>query len=455
MTVGYWHTEAYQALRAAATAMGQRPADNAADINAAVIARSAVYGQLARVTELLVGGRPAPEVPDRAGASTILRRRGQRLTQLYVGLRAATIVERQFPASTAPVTAEPARSLHRAADAVGVIGDILASHVPPGQGPRTPEGLAIRAGGGVQSGIADVARLTSRLVMVDLALPGWLSHGRGHLTEIYQPVAETARWTASSGLGAIARELIAAGRDQPPLDGLDIARSPLNPAPSVRTVDDAIGAVAAARSWMWQNPGQITGSHLQLGTQLGLAAHILISDGAPTMVGGWRQAAIAAVDLRATPPVGTARDAAAELAEVLRWARSQAAVGRSEGAQPGNKQLVRLSSELPFLAATLHRGLSAALHRGELFVKAEMPLARPAGSLIFRAAERWRPAVSDDDVVQDLNRGLGQRHQPDNDGRGTAARAFPNPPRPTSSMAQTPARAVSGAVSGDGRRRTR
>ncbi|MBO4140185.1 hypothetical protein J5U46_08525 [Micromonospora tulbaghiae] len=435
--------------------MGQRPADNAADINAAVLARSAVYAQLARATELLVGGRPVPEVPDRAGASTILRRRGQRLTQLYVGLRAATIVERKFPPSPNRVTAEPARSLHRAADAVGVIADILASHVPPGQGPRTPEGLAIRAGGGVQAGIADIARLTSILVMVDLALPRWLSHGRGHLTEIYRPVAETARWTASSGLGGIARELIAAGRDQPPLDGLDIARSPLNPAPSVRTVDDAIGAVAAARSWMWQHPGQVTGAHLQLGTQLGLAAHILVSDGEPTMVGGWRQAAVAAADLRATPPVGPARDAAAELAEVLRWARSQAAVGHNERAELGDKQVVRLSSELPFLAATLHRGLSAALQRGELFVKAEMPLARPAGSLIFRATERWRPAVSDDDVVQDLNRGLAQRHQPDIDGTGTAARAFPNPPRPKASIAQTLARAATDAVPHLGPSRTR
>jgi hypothetical protein len=207
MTIGHWHREAQRAVRMAAAAMEQRPAGSAADINPVVIARSAVYAQLARVTELLVGGRPIPEVPDRAGASTILRRRGQRLTQLYVGLRAASIVERQFPPSLAPVTAESARSLNRVADVVGVIGDILASHVPPGQGPRTPEGLAIRAGGGVQSGIADVARLTSPIVMIDLALPEWLNQGHGHLTEIYRPAAETATWTANSGLGAVAREL--------------------------------------------------------------------------------------------------------------------------------------------------------------------------------------------------------------------------------------------------------
>ncbi|MFF5217827.1 hypothetical protein [Micromonospora sp. NPDC000442] len=447
MTIGHWHREAQRALRAAATAMERHPASSAADINAAVIARSAIYAQLARATELLVGGRPVAEVPNRAAALTILRRRGQRLTQLYVGLRVAGIVERQFPPPPAPVTAEPARSLHRAADAVGVIADIFASHVPPGQRPRTPEGLAIRAGGGLQAGIADIARLTSDLVMIDLALPGWFSHGRGHLTEIYRPVAEAARWTTNSGLAAVAREMIAAGRGQPPLDALDIARSPINPTPSVRTVDDAIGAVAAARSWMWQYPGQVTGVHLQLGTQLGLAVHMLISKGAPTMVGGWRQAAIAAAGLRATPPIGPAQEAAAELAETLRWVRSQAAVGRNERVPLSNKLVVRLSSELSFLAVTLHRGLSAALRRGQLFVKGEMPLTRPAGSLVFRTAERWRPAVADDDVVHDLNRGLAQRHQPENDTPGTAARAFPQPPRPRTSVDQTSDRTVTGAAS--------
>ncbi len=103
-----------------------------------------------------------------------------------------------------------------------------------------------------------------------------------------------------------------------------------------------------------------------------------------------------------------------------------------------------------------HRGLSAALRRGELFVKGEMPLMRPAGSLVFRtAAERWRPAVADDDVVQDSNRGLSQRQQPEGDVSGTAARAFPKPPRPRSLMTQTSTEAVTDAVAGHGRHRTR
>ncbi|SCF29088.1 hypothetical protein GA0074696_4135 [Micromonospora purpureochromogenes] len=181
MSFGQWHSEALEALSTASAAIGRDRPRTAADVNATVTARSALFTQLARVTELLVGGRPAAEVPDRAGAAAILARRGQVLTQFYVGLRAAAIVDRRFPPASIAVSTEPARSLRRAADAVGVMGDILASHVPPGRGPCTPEGLAIRAGGGVQSGLAKIARLTVHAATIDIALPGWLDHGQGHL----------------------------------------------------------------------------------------------------------------------------------------------------------------------------------------------------------------------------------------------------------------------------------
>ncbi|MEU8284131.1 hypothetical protein AB0C01_07310 [Micromonospora sp. NPDC048905] len=416
--------------------MGLSRATTAADINAAVIARSAIYTQLARATVLLVGGRPAAEAPDRARATAILARHGQSLTQLYVGLQAAAVIDRQFPASSAAVVAGPARWLRRAADAIGVIGDILASHVPPGQTPRTPEGLAVRAGGGVQSGLADIARLTSAAIMIDVALPGWLDQRRDHLTEIYRPAAEAARWTASSRLSAVTHELISLGRGQPRLHGLDVARPPMNPAPAVSTADDAVTAVSAARTWMWQNTRELTAVHLQLGTQLGLAVRVLSSAGHPETTGSWRQAAIAAADLRATPPIGPARDTAAELTEVLRWLRS---LSKGDHGGPGGRQLQqisRLNSELPIMAATLHKGLSAALQRRDLFVRDEGILQRPVGSLIFRAAERWRPATRGDDVVQDLTHGLvqGQDARSQRENRSPLSSAFPSPPRPRTAI---------------------
>jgi hypothetical protein len=214
MTIGFWRAEAGAALRATAEVMGGQRAASAADANAVIAARSALYSQLARVTELLVGGRPAPEAPSRGSASLILGRHGQSLTRLYVGLRAAAMVEHRFPPGPANIGGA-GRSLRHAADAVGVIGDIVAGHVVPQQRPRTPEGAAIRAGGGVQAALADVARLAIAALTVDHRLPAWLDHGRDPLSVTYQPVVDAARWATGSRLGAVARDLIAAAAGQP------------------------------------------------------------------------------------------------------------------------------------------------------------------------------------------------------------------------------------------------
>ncbi|MEH0824368.1 MULTISPECIES: hypothetical protein [unclassified Micromonospora] len=139
--------------------------------------------------------------------------------------------------------------------------------------------------------------------------------------------------------------------------------------------------------------------------------HVLMAHGNPEMTGGWRQAAIAAADLRATPPTGLARDAAAELGEALRWTRSLLNPDAHDRVQHIG-DLARLGTELPLLAATLHRGLRSAVQRHDLFVRGESALQRPAGSLVYRAALRWRPATADDDLVRDLSRALSQRLKP-------------------------------------------
>lgn len=264
MTVGFWHEEAQRALRAATSAVTGRRASDAAEINALVHARADLYHQMARITELLVGGRPVAEEANRATATLILGRHGQNLTRLYVGLRAAAVLDEHLPPAPA-ITAGPARSLRRAADALGVIGDIIAGHLPFKRRPGTPEGRAIRAGGGVQGALADLARLTVEAVRLDGRLPTWLNRG-GPLAHTYRSAAETARWTSNSRLGLAAAQLVAAAKFEPGLRDLDTARSPLRPAPAVDTVDTAIAAIQAARTWLWLHPDQVTGVHLQIGT---------------------------------------------------------------------------------------------------------------------------------------------------------------------------------------------
>ena len=432
MTIGFWQAEAHQALQSAATAMGTDRPGTAADINAFVGARSDVFDRLARVTELLVGERPVPEM-DRAAATTlILNQHEQALTKLYVGLRAATVVERRYPSASGAITTEPARSLRRAADAIGVMNDILASHVPPGHRPRTPEGIAIRAGGGVQAVLGDVAELTASAVLIDSRLPAWLARADGSLAEMYRPLAETARWSVNSRLETVVRELVAGSDGQVSLRELDVARPPIDPAPEVRTVNQADAAITAARTWLWQHPDQFAGAHLQYGTQLGLAVHVL-GGSDRVMIDSWRRAARAAVELRATPPSGPAQTAAGELTEALRWAESLLNPRRAGQVQRPVRQLARLNGELPFLAATLRRGLFDAVRRRDLFLPGEAILQRPSGSLVHRATQRWRPATAEDVLVQSLGRALAQGYQADLVGglAGVAARAFPRLSRST------------------------
>lgn len=429
MTVGFWYEEAHRALRVATAAVTRRRAGTAGEINGLVDARVDLYHQLARVTELLVGGRPVAEVPDKAAAALLLGRHGQSLTRFYVGLRAAAVVDERLPPAP-EVTSGAARPLRRAADAIGVMGDIIAGHVPPGHRPGTAEGVAIRAGGGVQGGLGDIARLAVDAVRLDGRLPAWLDRG-GPLAQTYRAVAETARWTSGGRLGAVAKELVAAAKAQPDLRELDIARSPLHPAPAVDTADAAIAAVRAARTWLWLNPARVTGAHLQVGTQLGLAVHVLRADGSMAMIGGWRQAAIAAAELRATPAAGPAHDAVAELGEALRWTRSLLDPGAGR-MQHGVREAARLGSEMLLMAATLHRGLRSAIPRRNLFVRADAVLERPVGSLVYHATPRWRPATVDDDLVRDLSRALWQIIGPDAEGDAASmvAHALARPPRP-------------------------
>ncbi|MEU2666567.1 hypothetical protein [Micromonospora sp. NPDC007220] len=432
MTVGFWHEEAQRALRAATSAVTGRRAADAGEINALMHARADLYHQMARITELLVGGRPVAEEANRATATLILGRQGQNLTRLYVGLRAAAMLDEDLPPAPA-ITAGPAGSLRRAADALGVIGDIIAGHLPFKRRSGTPEGRAIRAGGGVQGALADLARLTVEAIQLDRRLPAWLNRG-GPLAHTYRSAAEAARWTSNSQLGLAAAQLVAAAKLEPDLRELDTARSPLRPAPAVDTVDTAIAAIRAARTWLWLHPEQVTGVHLQTGTQLGLAVHVLTTGNNPDMIGGWRQAAIAAADLRATPASGPAQDAAAEIGEALRWTRSLLVITAQEHVHQQARNPERLVSEMRLMAATMHRGLRAAVRHCNLFVRADTILHRPAGSLVYRAAPRWRPATNSDDLVRDLSRALWQTigQNAHGDTAGMIARVLATPPHPNS-----------------------
>jgi hypothetical protein len=443
MTIGVLREEAHTALRATATAMRGQQAATVAEVSAAIAARSAVYAQLARVTELVAGGRPADEMMFRPGASSTVGDHGRPLARFYAGLESSAAAGQGYPV-TAAATHSSVRSLTRAADTIGVIGDIIASHVVPNQRPGTPEGAAIRAGGGVQAALGNVARLTLDAIIVDQRLLAWAGRGVDSLSADDERAMDTVLWVTESRLGAVARDLLAAAQGQPTLlDELDVARQPLDPAPAVTSADEAVAAVTAARTWLGQHPEQVTVAHLQVGTQIGLAVHTLTGSD-PLVLRQWRGTAIAALDLRDTPAIDIGRNAVGELIEVLRWARSQLDPGQQES-EERVAQLARLGDQLPALANTMYRGLRHAVARNDLFVR-DAVLRKPVGSVIYRAIQRWRPALRADDPLPEISRNLWRLHSrqresgPQEGLPSSTAAAFPHPPRPSSAApGDTPA----------------
>ena len=307
MTIGFWRLEATEALRAAATAMHASGTVPSGHVYALAAARSDVYAQLARVTGLLVGGPPGREVPSRAAATDLLQS-GPDATRLYTGLRGAALLEQDLP----PAAAEPGEAavrMRRAADAIGVIGDILASHVTPYGRPQTQEGWQIRARGGVAGGLADVGGLVVEAIDADRQLPGWLDGGGRHAQMDFHPLTRSANWAVNSRLREAADAVIAAGAGRLRLlNELDLSRQPLEQAGQPATVDAAVTAVDASRQWLWKHPDQIGVAHLHLVAQLGLAVHSLVDEPDSPARARWRDAA---ATVAARPPRPSRRRGAA------------------------------------------------------------------------------------------------------------------------------------------------
>lgn len=417
MTIGYWRTEATDALRAGADAMQPGQLVPAGDIYAVAAARSDVYTRLARLTSLLLGGPPVGEVASRTVATDLLLARVPDATRLYGGLRGAGLLKQEFPPAPAEV-GEAASRLRRAADAIGVIGDILASHVTPFRRPQTQEGLQIRARGGVAGGLADVGGLVIEAIAVDRRLPDWLGGAGQHPEMDFHPLSRSANWAVNSQLQAAARAVEAAGAGRPRLlDELDLTRQPLEQPATPATVDEAAAAINASRRWLWQHPDQIGVAHLQLVSQLGLALHSLVDVPDSPARSRWREVAAMVADLRGVSPTDTARDVAGEVREVLHWLHGHHDQGE---AADQHAELQPLAARMPVLASTLHRGLDRALQAKNVFLPDTL-LQKPAGSLIYRAVERWRPATRFDDLIRDLSRSLWLLADPE-----TAAPAPPS-----------------------------
>jgi hypothetical protein len=430
MTYGHWIAQARTHLACAAQELSTGPGPaTAVNLLSMASSRHNLYRQLRRHVELLTGDPTAFPHATRHPA----RQHVDSSARLAAALRAALGGAAGAPDTLPPAapTTPACRSLDAAAQCLAVAGDILATHLGGSrQRPRTAEGVAIRAGGGVSSALAELARVALDTIAVDLVLPGWLKAAGAQHRTIGAPVADAAHQAATGALPAILGDLIAAGRAGPSLlHGLDAAPTPGQAEADVRTVEDAVASLRAVRTWLWQNLGQHHAIHLRLGTQLGLAVTILAAAD-PTdhtsSTRAWRRAAAAAAQIEGSTPVGEAGQVADTQAAVLAWTRTAL-----HGAEP--PPVGELAAQLPALAETLFDGVPRAVERGEIFVNQTALSGTPRG-LIVHAAAVWRRASIGDATIRELRNALGTardaRGGEDTPTRPSRVRsAFQRPPR--------------------------
>jgi len=204
--------------------------------------------------------------------------------------------------------------------------------------------------------LADLARVAFDTIHIDLALPNWIDTADDRHRAIGEQLAAASRQATTGELPSLLRDFIAAAPAGPSLlHGLDVAPVANPVKADVRTIDDAVASLRAVRTWLWQNPTQHHGTHLRLGTQLGLAVTLLAGEDPADHTSAartWRRAASVAADVEGSAPTGEAEPIADTLAGVLRWTRK--ALDGNERPQAG-----ALTAQRPALAEALFAGVAA------------------------------------------------------------------------------------------------
>lgn len=405
MTFGGLLDKARRSLSAAEATLTTEPPTQTGQVIALITPRRDVYAGLARLVTLLHGGRPA-RADRSADAAGRAARHADCRTAVYLGLDAATrlAVRYEQPMGVADSAAVP---LRRAADAIDAAGDLIATHVEPHRRPRTPEGAAIRAGGGVAAALADVGTLTRRMLSVDANLVEWIQRADPRLVERLAPMTDGVVSTLSGALGHAAEELVVDAAAPRLLDLLTPAAYLSDAPAAVTSVSDVVDALVAVRDWLWKEPGQVHAVHLRIATQFGVAVSAVTAsanDVDQTGLRAWRRASAAASQIDGSTPRGPSADTAETLKDLLRWAheRLDGSAAVSLGSESGQ---CRLAAELPILAEALHRGVPHVVRRRDLFV-GDTALHRPPGALIHYATVSWRVATMTDDSVEAMSRAL-------------------------------------------------
>ncbi|MDT5029381.1 MAG: hypothetical protein QOE61_5807, partial [Micromonosporaceae bacterium] len=309
MTYGRWLDDTHTALIGAQAAMAQVTAVGYADAAEAVTERDRCLRALIRLVGLVSG------VAQTRGSS--------RLAELDAALintvkdPTAKMLLRAMPrAFTTPAHHgdQPCRSaaatfLRSAANDANVAADILASHIDPTNGPRTPQGAAIRLGAGRTATLAEFAVVMTEFANVDRHLAACLDSGspsrppaagviHGHTIEALRSWSTStnpntiAAIAAMSKEPAIVRQLEVASVLQQP----DLPRTPSTLAECGELIEDF-------RLWAFRHPNDAGVYHVSAATRVGLLITTALPRPTDAARHGWREAAQALSQLAARQPL--------------------------------------------------------------------------------------------------------------------------------------------------------
>jgi hypothetical protein len=404
MTYGRWLDDTHTALIGAQAAMPLK-AVGYADAAEVVSERDRCLRALIRLVELASGvsqnrrSRPAELDPAAINALKDLNAR--------MLLRA---MPRAFM-TAAHHGDEPCRSaaatfLRSAAENASVAADILASHIDPTNGPRTPEGAAIRLGAGRGAALAELAIVMTEFVNVDRHLAAWLGSGAPRqppaVGVLHGDMIEALRsWSTSANPGTIAA--IAMMPREPgivrQLEVASVLRRPDLPR-TPNTVDECAELIEDFRLWAFRHPNESGVYHLSAATRVGLLITTALPHPTDAARNGWRGAAQALSQIAARPPLRPDLRATelGHIADLLRTGPTT--FDRDE--------LSLLGTRLPGLADTIDNITRRVVHRGALLSKIQTIDAATTRAGVFRAPVTWVTATLDDPAVEALLAGLGQ-----------------------------------------------
>jgi hypothetical protein len=395
--------------------------------------RPRLYAVLARHCQLLTAGHQAELTEgyqDRHVAGTA--------AEFLAALKQAATPGAPLPAGADDRVAPEIRA---ASEALAIAADILATHLAPRRRPATQEGAMMRAGAGVAAGLADIADITTHAIALDRVIMQRAARAATHRRSAADPLHVAASAVIDGPLPRLVGAVRMAATGRPRLlRSLEAAPATGHPAPAVSSIQDAVAALHATRTWMWQNLAHVRTTHVQAATQIGLATTLLAGEGLarpPVATHSWRRAAIAAAQLRGTTPTGDAANVHDALVDLLHWTRDQVRQKR-----PAPAGLDLLVAQLPALADLLHQATGVASTRGELFVPVTELRRRPGGPIAY-AVRMWHAGRLDHDLVRDLRRALHDATEGGVAAAGPASvsparRAFPAAPQPRVPMRATP-----------------